>query len=148
VSMQDGKLKLDDVLEKAWGVLDTLFPFNNYIREPRKQGYFEMVRKVVKWSSTDAKVLDFGAGPCDKTALFSMVGMQVTALDDMQDAWHKLIGNRERILAFAKSVGIEYVVSPDISGCQPAIYDNEEILKTHNYFLDSINLFNSFLFII
>ena len=107
--MLDRNLKLEVALENAWVVLSKLFPFSGYIREPRKVGYFEMVRYVAKWSSLDAKVLDFGAGPCDKTALFSLVGMQITAVDDMQDAWHKLNRNREKILTFAKDVGIEYV---------------------------------------
>ncbi len=95
-------------MECAWKILNEKFPFTGYIRPARKSGYFEMVRKVVKWSGLNAKVLDFGAGPCDKTAMFSLAGMEVMAFDNLQDAWHKLNGNKEKILAFAKSVGIDY----------------------------------------
>lgn len=102
-------------LEEAWVKVNSEFPFKGYIRNARKPGYFEMVRGVVKWSSRDAKVLDFGAGPCDKTALFSLIGMEVTAFDNLQDAWHKLDGNREKILYFAKNVGIDYYL-PDENG--------------------------------
>jgi SAM-dependent methyltransferase len=36
--------------------------------------------------------------------------MQVTAVDDLQDAWHRLDGNQEKIFSFAKSVDIEYII--------------------------------------
>lgn len=99
-------------LERAWLAVNESFPFKGYIKAARKPGYFEMVRRVARWCSRDSKLLDFGAGPCDKTALFSLVGMKVTAFDNLQDAWHRLDGNRERILSFAKSVSIDYCV-PD-----------------------------------
>ena len=103
---------LNKDLEDAWVRLNNEFPFKGYINHARKSGYFNMVRKVAKWTGTDVSVLDFGAGPCDKTALFSLVGMQVTAFDDLQDSWHKIDGNRDTILKFAESVGITYAL-PD-----------------------------------
>lgn len=122
---------LNDVLRSSWTRLIKTFPFDNYIRESRQVGYFEMVRKVVEWSSCDAKVLDFGAGPCDKTALFALAGMQITAFDDLQDAWHKLNGNREKILAFADSVGIEYIV-PSTPGELPIPDKEYDVLMSHD----------------
>lgn len=103
-------------LERAWLVVNEGFPFKGYINAARKSGYLEMVRRVTRWSSRDSKVLDFGAGPCDKTALFSLVGMEVTAVDTLQDAWHKLDGNKEKIISFAKSVGIDYYLADKDEG--------------------------------
>jgi SAM-dependent methyltransferase len=98
-------------LENAWARIKEYFPFKDYIRESRKSGYFQMVRKVVKWSNRDAKVLDFGAGPCDKTGLFSLIGMEVTAFDTLEDKWHKLNNNREKIIQFANRIGIDYYLA-------------------------------------
>jgi len=95
-------------LERAWDRLNEEFPFSGYIRSARKPGYFNMVNKVVQWSGRAAKILDFGAGPCDKTALFSLIGMKVTAFDTLRDAWCELDDNRDRILSFAKKVKIDY----------------------------------------
>ena len=118
-------------LERAWLVVNEGFPFKGYIQAARKSGYFEMVCRVAKWSSRDSKVLDFGAGPCDKTALFSLIGMEVTAFDILQDAWHNLDNNREKIVSFAKSVGIDYHLADRDGGF--AFPDRKyDVLMLHN----------------
>lgn len=102
--------KIEELLEEGWLQLNNSFPFDNYINQARKSGYFDMVRKVEKWSGTDVDVLDFGAGPCDKTALFSKVGMKVTAFDTLNDSWVKKDNNRQKILDFASSFGVDYIL--------------------------------------
>ena len=97
-------------LEAGWVELNAKFPFENYINPARKSGYFDMVKKVAKWSGVDVDVLDFGAGPCDKTALFAKVGMSVTAFDTLNDSWVRKDNNRQRILDFAASFGIDYLL--------------------------------------
>jgi 2-polyprenyl-3-methyl-5-hydroxy-6-metoxy-1,4-benzoquinol methylase len=97
-------------LEDGWVEINRDFPFENYINPARKSGYLDMVKKVEKWSGTDVDVLDFGAGPCDKTALFSKVGMRVTAFDNLNDSWVLKDGNRQKILDFAKDANIEYIM--------------------------------------
>ncbi len=103
-------VNIDVKLEESWRVLLDKFPFQHYINPARKSGYFDMVKKVAKWTGTDVDVLDFGAGPCDKTTLFALVGMNVTAFDTLEDTWHKADNNREKILRFSKDVGIDYVM--------------------------------------
>ena len=112
-SVDYDQLKRD--LEVAWERVNKEFPFRGYIRAPRKVGYLEMVRTAIKWLGRNGKILDFGAGPCDKTAMFSYVGFDITAFDDFQDYWHKLEGNKEKILPFARSTGIDYYL-PDEDG--------------------------------
>ncbi len=104
------EMNIDERLEESWVELLDKFPFQHYINPARKSGYFDMVKKVAKWTGTDVDVLDFGAGPCDKTALFSLVGMNVTAFDTLEDTWHKADNNRAKILQFSKNVGIDYMV--------------------------------------
>lgn len=84
------------------------FPFEGYIR--RKKTYFNIARTVLKWLRPGAKILDFGAGPCDKAAVVSLLGFECTACDDLQDDWHKMKDNKERIFAFAQKFGIRHKV--------------------------------------
>lgn len=118
-------------LDEAWKEVKDTFPFDGYIHEGRKSGYQDMVSKVAKWSVPDASVLDFGAGPCDKTAMFSKVGMKVTAFDTLQDAWHKLDGNRQKILDFSKSVGINYCLPSDDDPL-PFLSEQYDVLMSHD----------------
>ena len=53
------KRELDTKLEESYAELLQKFPFENYINPARKSGYFDMVRKVEKWSGVDVDVLDF-----------------------------------------------------------------------------------------
>lgn len=55
-----------------------------------------------------ARVLDFGAGECDISALVAMMGYRCAACDDLNDAAHLRGGLRERIIAFAESCGVEF----------------------------------------
>ena len=102
--------KFDKTLESGWIELNDKFPFQGYINPARKSGYFDMVKKVAKWSGVDVDVLDFGAGPCDKTALFAKAGMRVTAFDTLNDSWVKQDNNRTKILNFAQECSIEYLL--------------------------------------
>ena len=101
------------VLERAWNRVNEEFPFPGYIKPARKESYFEMPKAVSKWLPKSASILDFGAGPCDKTALLSLIGYNITAFDDMGDDWFNFRNNRSKILNFAANVGIKYVLPDD-----------------------------------
>ena len=55
--------------------------------------------------------MDFGCGPCDKTAILQLLGFHCVGYDDLQDEWHKEGENREKILAFAKKMGIDFYLA-------------------------------------
>ena len=118
-------------LDAAWHKINQNFPFEGYVKEGRKSGYQDMVKKIAKWSGTDVSVLDFGAGPCDKTAMFSLSGMRVTAFDTLEDAWHKLEGNKEKILDFSKQMGIEYCL-PTAENPLPFLENQYDVLMSHD----------------
>ena len=86
------------------------FPFNNYLAEDDgKNGpYSNIAATVKKILPTGSRILDFGAGACDKTAILQLLGYQCSACDDLQDDWHKLPGNSEKITSFASGVGIDF----------------------------------------
>jgi SAM-dependent methyltransferase len=72
-------------------------------------GHIEIAKTVMRYLRPGARILDFGAGPCDKTAMVAALGYDCTAADDLGDEWHQLGDNRTAILAFAESLGIRYV---------------------------------------
>jgi len=112
-------------------LLDTQFPFSNYINPARKSGYFDMVKKFAKWSGVDVEVLDFGAGPCDKTALFASVGMRVTAFDTLNDSWVRKDNNRQKILDFAASFEIDYKL-PTAENPSPWASKRYDVIMSHD----------------
>ncbi len=75
--------------------------------EPR-QAYFTIAEVLLRHLEPGAKVLDFGAGPMDKTAVLQRLGFKCSAVDDLGDHWHRLEGNREKIIEFAERVGIDF----------------------------------------
>ena len=119
--------------EKNWETIIKLFPFKGYIKESRKTGYKKMVSLISKWCPDDCKILDFGAGPCDKTAMFSLYGYKVTAFDTLEDAWHKLEGNKEKILKFSKQVNIDYIL-PSKNSEMPFMNQTYDVIMSHDVF--------------
>ncbi|CAD6491679.1 MAG: Ubiquinone biosynthesis O-methyltransferase [Candidatus Argoarchaeum ethanivorans] len=56
-----------------------------------------------------SKILSIGSGPCDFEAVLSKLGYGITAIDDLNDHWHLIGKNRERIRNFAKRMNIELI---------------------------------------
>jgi SAM-dependent methyltransferase len=97
----------DSELEDAATGVCNDFPFPDYF-DPFLKGHISVARTVTSYLPPGAKLLDFGAGPVDKTAVLARLGYTCTAVDDLGDEWHKLGGAREKILDFAKANGIDY----------------------------------------
>jgi SAM-dependent methyltransferase len=109
------KTDFREKLMDAWDWVNREFPFEGYIPSARRVSYFAMPKTVLRWLGQSARILDYGAGPCDKTAMLSQVGYNVTAFDDLGDNWYNFEGNRENILGYAAKAGIEYLL-PDKNG--------------------------------
>jgi SAM-dependent methyltransferase len=90
------------------------FPFQEQaaVRWP-VQTYRNLAETVMRYLPPGSRILDFGAGPADKTAVLQELGYKCTAYDELKDTWHNLRDNRQRILQFAADTGIEYVVATD-----------------------------------
>jgi len=100
------------VAEAAVGRVDKRFPFSGYITSsPRSHAHIADI--VLQSVPPGGVVLDFAAGPLDKTAVLAELGYRCIAVDDLSDPWHLLDGNRERILAFAAEEGIDYRLAGD-----------------------------------
>jgi len=83
------------------------FPFYQYM-DDATDSYDTVAKTVLKFLRKGDRILDFGSGPCDKTAVVQALGFQCTAYDDLSDEWHMQEDNREQIINFASEVGIDF----------------------------------------
>jgi SAM-dependent methyltransferase len=100
-------------IRRACEMVAREFPFQGYM-DARRDAHFSIASVCVRLLPVGARILDYGAGPCDTSAVLSHLGYRCTAIDDLSDHWHTLDGNRERILEFATSAGVNLIVSPSL----------------------------------
>ncbi|MCX6142885.1 MAG: class I SAM-dependent methyltransferase [Ignavibacteriales bacterium] len=102
------RMTTDEAIRRAVEI----FPFEGYMCTPHdktvKGAYSNIADMARRYLQPGSAILDFGCGPCDKTAVLQLLGFHCSAYDDLQDDWHKLPGNREKILSFAKNCGIDF----------------------------------------
>ncbi|WP_030174499.1 class I SAM-dependent methyltransferase [Streptomyces sp. NRRL S-813] len=103
-----GYIKADAEMERAVAQVIDAFPFGGYF-DPELGGHITLAQTVQRFLGPGSRILDFGAGPADKTAVLAALGYRCTAVDDLQDEWHKRGRARELILDFAEKMGIEYI---------------------------------------
>jgi SAM-dependent methyltransferase len=112
-SQTELKAAADKVVER--------FPFPGYF-DPFLKGHLSVAQTVMRYLAPGSRLLDFGAGSADKTAVLAALGYKCTAIDDLGDEWHKLGEARRMILDFAEDMGIEYVT-----------FDTHELPDTHEF---------------
>lgn len=104
----DTKLRKKQMIPKeALQLVIERFPFKGYM-EQAKGAYLNIANTTLRFLCPGSRILDFGCGPCDKTAILQNLGFKCSAYDDLQDDWHKVNGNKEKILAFARDSGIDF----------------------------------------
>ena len=99
----------------ALRIVQGLFPFPHYM-DDRDGEYLGVADTVLRHLQPPARILDFGSGPCDKTAILQKLGYECFACDDLQDDWHLQGNHRDEIVTFAREMGIDLrlVVSNEI----------------------------------
>ena len=93
---------------KSFKSLKKVFPFKGCMEESSLFGII-IGRMMPDYLPAGSRILDFGCGPCDKTALYQRLGYECYACDDLNDDWHKEGDNRKIIKAFAESEGIRFL---------------------------------------
>ena len=86
------------------------FPFKNYI-DPLSNSHLDTAKCIRRHLTPGAKILDFGCGPCDQTAVMQSMGFECFAYDDLSDAWHVKFDNRDKIISFAEGIGIRFTLA-------------------------------------
>ena len=94
-------------LEKIIQSVKEQFPFQGYM-DGLYPVYISMAKTVMHYLEPGSKILDFGSGPCDKTGVLQSLGYECSAYDDLQDHWHLIEGNREKICSFARKLNINF----------------------------------------
>lgn len=102
----------DEKIDYAIKDLVDTFPITGYI-DSQIESYKSIINTVTKNLKLGSKIIDIGSGPADKPAVLQKLGFQCTSYDDLSDDWHKLDNNKEKILNFAKSKGVKYLVAGD-----------------------------------
>jgi len=100
-------MKIDEAIQRTINE----FPFKGYMTYEEKGingAYWNIANTVQHHLRLGSTILDVGCGPCDKTAILQFLGYHCSAYDDLQDDWHKIPVNREKILSFAKKCGIDF----------------------------------------
>jgi SAM-dependent methyltransferase len=100
--------------EEAIAAVSRRFPFPGYM-DGDIRPYLTVAGIASRYLPPGAHVLDFGAGPCDKTAVLQLLGFQCSAIDDLRDPWHLQGDNRAKIVAFAKEMGIDLQVTDRVT---------------------------------
>ena len=101
----------DKEIETAFFEVQNVFPFGSEYLEGKLKRNIYIIKELEMRCPEGSKILSIGAGPCDLEAILSKLGYDVTAIDDLGDQWHILGQNRTRILDFAKSMNIKYILS-------------------------------------
>ncbi len=92
---------------RALDMVRASFPFDGYI-DLNMDGILSVARTVGSHIPAGSSVLDFGSGPCDKTAALQAMGYRCSACDDLAEGWHNEGDNREQILRFVRDSGIDF----------------------------------------
>jgi SAM-dependent methyltransferase len=101
-----------DETRRALAEVTASFPFPGYI-EAAPRSHLETAETVLRYVPRGGRILDFAAGPLDKTAVIEVLGYRCSAYDDLSDTWHRAANNRETILTYARQRGIEYQLAPE-----------------------------------
>jgi 2-polyprenyl-3-methyl-5-hydroxy-6-metoxy-1,4-benzoquinol methylase len=99
-------------IKDAINLTKAKFPFRDYITLAA-DAHVNIAKTVMRYLHQGDTLLDFGCGPCDKTAVLQLLGFKCYGYDDYQDAWHKIETHRKKILTFVKDLGINFISQID-----------------------------------
>lgn len=110
----------DSVIGRAIREVAARFPFPSYVSS-NEAPYWTVGRLLCRLLDPGARILDFGSGPCDKTAVASLLGYDCVAIDDLGDHWVRHGSNLKRIMDFARDVGVD--LTTEYTTPEPQTFD-------------------------
>lgn len=102
-------MRIEDCKKKV----EKEFPFPWYLTHVSYQIVDNIANTVNKYLNPGRKILDFGSGPCDKTAIIQCLGYECSAFDDLLDDWHRKDDNLRKIIDFTNKVNIDFKLAED-----------------------------------
>lgn len=106
------------------------FPFPGYVDNVLSGLVDNIANTISKYLNPGAKILDFGSGPCDKTAIMQCLGYECSAFDDLLDDWHRRDDNFKKILEFAEKFNIDFKLASD--GHLPFQKEHFDMVMAHD----------------
>lgn len=116
-------------VENARKQVQKQFPIHGYL-DGALDTSINIAKTVRKYLDPGSKILDFGSGPCDKTAVIQYLGYKCSAFDDLQDEWHLMDNNREKIIKFTRTVNIDFRLASD--GYLPFKKESFDMVMSHD----------------
>ena len=123
------KYEKSSSIESAGRKVRERFPFPEFIGGALKTTT-TIVETAQKYLVPGSRILDFGCGACDKTAVVQTVGYRCSGFDDLADEWHLIDGNRGKILQFAHEFGIDFRLASD--GYLPFQKESFDMVMAHD----------------
>lgn len=90
--------------------LSSIFPFDNYLFEKKiiRPKYFYISNLLIKNFNKQTKILDFGSGLNDVSAILKKLGFSIDAYDDCNDEWYRINENLEKLKIFNKKINLNF----------------------------------------
>ncbi len=93
-------------IDGAIARVQAAFPVPGYMDGAGLGSYRSIALTVEKYLPQGGRILDFGCGPMDKTAVIRELGYTCAGFDDLNDPWHSM--HKAAILDFARHQGIDF----------------------------------------
>lgn len=97
---------MDNEFNIAFQAVRADFPLPDYMDTSPGNAYENIAQTVRRYLPRGSRILDFGSGPMDKTAVIQRLGYVCSACDDLNDSWH--FTQRDTIQNFARQQGIDF----------------------------------------
>ena len=122
----------DKTIKEAIDKVESRFPFENQYMSESYELYSNMAITINKYIKPGSKILDFGSGACDKTAVIQSLGYQCSGFDDLNDEWHRKDNNLNMILDFTKDMGVDLNLAEN--GYLPFDKESFDMVMTHDVY--------------
>ena len=100
-----------DAIRRAYAEVRQRFPIAGYMDEGG-DGERAIAEALVRAAPAGGRLLDIGAGPLVKAALFARLGFECYACDDYLDSWHRRENRLAQLQQFALDSNIVLHVHP------------------------------------
>lgn len=91
--------------------------------------YYSIASAIQRFAPKGARILDFGAGPADKTAILQLLGYRCTAIDDFQNPIHFTGEFRSMLKDLASRTGMEVL---ELDGALPFEPDSFDVVMLND----------------
>ena len=106
------------------------FPFPGFVDDSFNGAVDNIANTIQKHLKSGSKILDFGSGSCDKTAVIQCLGYECSAFDDLGDDWHRKGDNLKTILEFVHKFNIDLKLAEN--GYLPFPKNHFDMVMSHD----------------